>query len=276
MKKLSKQDLFVGLFDFRHQLNETQKVVLGILGMTLFITLWWAVVFLGFVPRGILPNPFDCVTSIVELHFEDALVRNIFASLKLNLLGYGLALVIAVPIGFLMGLFPIFRGLGINIVNPIRYLPLAAATGVFIMWFGTEGKMKVSFLAFSILVYVIPVMIHRVDEVEAVHLDTMETLGASRWHTFKHLYWPSVMSRVWYDVIVLVAISWTYIIIAELINRSEGGVGSLLYAVARQSRPDKLFALLGLIAFIGFLQDRFFRWLGGIFFPYRKSGVNHA
>ena len=68
------------------------------------------------------------------------------------------------------------------------------------------------------------------------------------------------------DIRVLVAISWTYIIVAEMVNKS-GGIGALVFASARQSRMDKVFAVLLVIILIGFVQDRLFKLADRMLFP---------
>ena len=121
----------------------------------------------------------------------------------------------------------------------MRYLPLTAVTGLFILWFGIEDEMKVAFLAFGIIVYLLPVVVQRIDEVKDVYLKTVYTLGATDWQTVKSVYIPSVMSKLMDDIRVLTAISWTYIIIAELLNRQGGGIGAMIYIKARQGKQKK-------------------------------------
>ena len=76
------------------------------------------------------------------------------------------------------------------------------------------------------------------------------------------------------DIRVITAISWTYIIIAELLNR-QGGIGSLAYIKARQGQMEKVFAILIVIILIGFLQDKLFGYFDKKLFPhkYRKTHV---
>lgn len=259
------------LFALRGRLSQVQLTVLGAVGIIGVVVIWWGVVAFGLVAPQILPSPYRVFTSLPELHFEDALVRNVWYSIELNVSGYMYSILTAVPLGLLLGLVPICRGVSMPFINGFRYLPLSAATGIFIMWFGVEETMKVSFLAFAIFVYLVPTVIQRVDEVRSVYINTATTLGASKWQVVRHVYLPDVLSRVWNDVIVLVAISWTYIIIAELINKSGGGVGALIYTAQRQSRPDKMFALLIVIMVVGFIQDRIFRWVGKKLFPFTNA-----
>ncbi len=150
----------------------------------------------------------------------------------------------------------------------MRFLPLTALTGLFITWFGIDSQMKVAFLAFGIIVFLLPVVIQRIDEVKDVYLKTVFTLGATNWQTIKTVYLPSVFSVLMDDIRVLTAISWTYIIIAELINR-QLGIGGLIYLKGRQGQIDKVFGILIVIIIIGFLQDRLFVYLDRRLFTHK-------
>lgn len=221
----------------------------------------------------LLPSPLNVLKAIPELIEKDNLVSNALYSIKLNLLGYIIAILIAIPLGFILGLIPLFRGLFSKLIDSVRFIPLTAVTGIFIMWFGLGSEMKVLFLAFGILVYLIPVVVQRIYEVENVHLNTVFTLGANGWQTIKTVYFPYVMSKLIDDIRVLTAISWTYITIAEMLNKG-GGLGELIWMAKRQSRIDKAFALLIIIVLIGILQDRIFYYLDKLLFPYKQSNQN--
>ena len=217
----------------------------------------------------LIPTPTQVVKTFPELVTKDALFPNTGRSIWLNMQGYFWAVFISIPIGFIIGLFPIFRGLFSNQVNALRYLPLTALTGLFIIWFGIEDQMKIAFLAFGIIVYLLPVVVQRVDEVNSVYLKTVFTLGATDWQTIRSVYIPSVMSKLIDDIRVLTAISWTYIIIAELLNRQGGGIGSLIYIKARQGQIEKVFGILIVIVLVGFIQDRIFVYLDKRLFPHK-------
>lgn len=216
----------------------------------------------------LLPSPVQVVQAFPDLHYNDDLVGNTLYSIKLNFLGYLLAILISIPIGFLLGLLPLFRGLFSQIINSYRFIPLTAVTGIFIMWLGLGSPMKVSFLAFGIIVYLIPVIIQRIDEVQKVYLNTVFTLGANSWQTIKTVYVPYVFSKIIDDIRVLTAISWTYITIVEMLNKG-GGIGELIWTAKRQSRIDKAFAILIIIVLIGIIQDWLFSVLDKQLFPHK-------
>lgn len=339
----------MSLFKLRGTLSKSQSLTLGLIGLVLFLLLWWilAEIFSRKVPivegyntelpsmvgqdsariamirdsilladsikvanatsfkkiYPVLPTPLSVLLSYPEMTaigetvtlnsgetktlsfgqyiglllsssrqkqnlLKDDLFFNALRSIWLNIKGYFWAVFIALPFGFLIGLLPIFRGLFSKQVDALRYLPLTALTGLFIVWFGIEDQMKIAFLAFGILVYLLPVVVQRIDEVKDVYLKTVFTLGATDWQTIKTVYMPSVLSKLIDDIRVLTAISWTYIIIAELINR-QGGIGSMIYIKARQGEIEKVFAILIVIILIGFLQDRIFVYLDKRLFSHK-------
>lgn len=216
----------------------------------------------------LLPSPPKVIQAFPELHERDNVIGNTFYSIRLNLLGYLAAILISIPVGFLLGLVPLFRGLFSQIFESYRFIPLTAVTGIFIMWLGLGSDMKVAFLAFGIIVYLIPVVVQRIDEVQKVYLNTVFTLGATSWQTIRTVYIPYVFSKIIDDVRVLTAISWTYITIAEMLNKG-GGIGELIWTAKRQSRIDKAFAILIIIVLIGILQDRLFVMIDKVLFPFK-------
>ena len=307
------------LFKLRAPLTASQKWILGVVGLVLFVVVWWvlAEVFsaerpviadggyqldLSELPDGsvrdsllredsirfanatefrkvypILPPPNIVVSSYPKLlRFDgDNLLGNAAKSIWLNFKGYFWAVLISLLFGFLIGLIPLLRGLFSRQVDALRYLPLTALTGLFIIWFGIDDQMKVAFLAFGILVYLLPVVVQRIDEVKRVYLQTTYTLGATDWQTVKTVYLPSVLSKLIDDVRVLTAISWTYIIIVEYLNRT-GGIGAMIYIKQRRSMVEEMCAILLLIILIGFLQDRLFVYLDRRFFPHKYYKTDSA
>ncbi|MEZ5008588.1 MAG: ABC transporter permease subunit [Chitinophagales bacterium] len=268
----------MSLFKLKGTLNAQTKVILSILGFGILFLIWF-VLTVGqdpLISGAILPKPWAVLLSVGEMFRENQLMTNITKSIGLNLAGYLEAVLIAIPFGFLIGLFPFFRGTFQRQVDALRFVPLTAVTGLFIIWFGINIGMKVHFLAFGIFIYLLPIVVQRIDEIDDVYYKTVYTLGASNWQVIKSVYIPAVIARLSDDIRVLTAISWTYIIIAESLG-NQGGIGALIWrAGLRQGRSDKVFALLIIIILIGFLQDKLFLYLDKEFFPHKYQQGKHG
>lgn len=259
------------MFELRGSLSKRQSLVLGTIGVILLLLVWFALT-VGEDPiirKQILPRPDQVFSSYGEMLAENDLIVNVAKSIGLNMSGYVLAILITLPAGFIIGLYPVFRGLFQRYVEAIRFVPLTATLMIFIAWFGIGVSMKSAFMAFGIFIFLLPVVVQRIDEVKSVYLKTVYTLGSTNWQTIRTVYIPSVLSRLWDDIRIMTAISWTYIVFIES-NGSIGGVGDLLIRGARKrGRVDKVFALLILIILIGVFQDKIFAYMDRKLFPHK-------
>lgn len=288
------------MFKLRGPVSQQQRLIFGLLGFLFILGVWMALSSGSdpVVPNGILPKPFSaCDTIMVEQTYEDEfgkvitnqvakrnnsvicaykdlykdgnLFKNLCLSLGFNIGGYIKALLWSLPLAFIIGLFPLFNASFQSQIDAYRFIPLTAVTGIFVSAYGIGTPLKVNFLAFGIMIYLVPVIIQRIKEVRDVYVKTVYTLGASTWQTIRSVYIPAVLSKLSDDVRVLTAISWTYIIVAEGIG-DQGGLGSLIYkAGKRMGRPDKVFAILIIFILIGLIQDRVFLYLDKKFFPHK-------
>lgn len=258
------------LFRIEGETSKKQSTIIGFAGFALLLITWQIITTHGNISTSILPSPLSVLLSFKELIYLNLLGNALF-SIKLNLLGYLEAVVISVVVGFLMGLVPDIRSLIGKYFDAFRFLPLPAISGIFVALFGMEISMKVHFLSFGIMLYLIPVVVQRIDEIEQIHKQTITTLGATKWQKIKHLYFPYAMSKIFDDIRVLVAISWTYIVIVELYNK-EGGLGGMIFVSAKQSQTAQIYALVLIIIGFGYLQDLLFKYLDKAIFPFKYDG----
>jgi NitT/TauT family transport system permease protein len=258
----------------RAQLTKRENNWIGVIGLAVILLGWYILTEYGNVPEQILPKPLDVLGAFDGLINPAAtrhkgLFEHVERSLVRNLLGYLEAIVIAIPLGYLIALKSPVRAVFEKYIQTTRFLPIAALIALFIMWFGIGEAMKIQFLACGIFVYLLPATISRVDEVKSMYENTARTLNASEWEIFKTIYLPKGLGLVFTDVINLTAISWTYIIIAENVNSEQGGVGVLCWQMARQSEYASVFAVLFVILLIGFLQDKILMFLDKRLFSWK-------
>jgi NitT/TauT family transport system permease protein len=271
------------LFELGGEVDDKTVLFLQILGWVLLFMIWYIIAELNMIPNTILPHPIshtyvnnngDMITKGVLYSFKEFFIErngiyHIGYSLFINIMGYIIATIGAITMGFIIGLIPFLRHLISKQIDALRFLPLPSTTGIFMAIFGMGIFLKINFLAFGIFIYLLPTVIQRIYDTEKVHLQTIYTLGANNWHKLKYVYFPSVLSRVSNDIMVLVAISWTYIVIIEVIG-NVGGLGGLT-AVAERGRVDLVYCLLILIIFIGFIQDKLLRKLDKQIFKFKYS-----
>jgi NitT/TauT family transport system permease protein len=259
-------------FELRSDLPKQQKIQIGLIGLAAILLLWWLAVQLRLVNPQIIPSPLAILGSFPELVGRDQMLRHLGLTVFMNAASWLEGAAIALPIGFVIGLFPVFNALFGGYIQATRYIPLTATIVLFMAAFGIYMFMKVQFLTFAILIYLITAVVSRVHETPQVYVDAVKTLGANKWQIIKTVFIPHVLSRVFTDFINIVAISWTYAVYVELINKQEGGIGALIYNLYfRQNETEKLYALILLMVAVGYCFDLGLRYLDRKVFPFKYS-----
>ena len=242
--------------------------LLQLSGWIILFAIWWIVTNLGLINNHVMPTPQKTWNAFLDMKANDDLGSNILFSVRINLFGYLKCTIAALVVGFAIGLSPQVRKMFSQQVNALRFVPITALMGIFIAISGLTIQTKINFLAFGIWVYLVPVVVQRIDEVNETHLQMMKTLGAGFWQTVRYVTWRSVMARLSDDIRILVGISWTYIIVAELAG-IQGGLGSLIFLGERQSNVGKVYVVIFIIVLIGIIQDVLFRLLDRLLFKFK-------
>jgi NitT/TauT family transport system permease protein len=260
------------LFELRGQLPQKYKLQIGLLGLVVIILLWWLAVRIQLVNAKIIPSPFAIIGSLPELVTRDQLFYNLGLTIFMNVSSWVEGALIALPIGFIIGIYPLFDALFGGYIQATRYIPLTATIVLFMAAFGIFMFMKVQFLTFAILVYLITAVVGRIRETPQIYVDAVKTLGASQWQIIRTVFIPQVLSRVFTDFINIVAISWTYAVYVELINKQEGGIGALIYNLYfRQNQAEKLYALILIMVAVGYGFDVLLKQIDRKIFPFKYS-----
>lgn len=257
--------------------STSKKLLLNLLGLTVIICIWQIISSYEIIPSRILPSPLSVIVSFKTLFIENNLINNGWYSIKLNLISYIYAIAISLPLGFIIALIPFNRIVFGTYVNTLRYLPIPALTGIFVAIFGITLGMKVSFLTFSLIIYILPSIANKIydlqnpaNDKDNVLLQTGLTMGMNNWQLLRYVYFPYVTSKVSDEIINLTGVSWSYIVICELLDRTQG-LGGLISVMSRQSRTAEVFAILFLIIMIGIAQDFLFRKLDVLLFPFKHN-----
>jgi len=242
--------------------------VLQIAGWFILFIIWYVVTNFNLINNHVMPTPQKTWNALLEMKSDDKLGDNILYSLRINFVGYIKCIIAALVFGFAIGLSPRIRKMFSEQVNALRFVPITALMGIFIALSGLTITTKINFLAFGIWVYLVPVVVQRIDEVNVVHLQMMKTLGATFWQTTRYVTWRSVISKLSDDIRILVGISWTYLIVAETTG-IDGGLGSLIFLGERQSNVGKVYAVIFIIIAIGIIQDALFKLIDRLLFKFK-------
>lgn len=262
------------LFGIREPLCAVKKIVLGLTPIVLIFGLWIA------LTRGaaedrmisplILPSPWEVIHSFHSLWFNAELSRCIVASALRVLGGFLVSLAIAFPLGVLMGAFSKVKALFEPLTVFGAYLPIPALVPLTMSAFGIGEMQKVMFLALAFLVYLIPLFVKALDEVDEIYLQTALTLGASKGQIVRHVLLGIAAPRVFQAMRLGFGIGWTYIILAEMIA-ADRGLGEIIIIAQRRGPREHIYLTLVVIVLIAYMTDKIWLRLGRWLFPYQEQ-----
>jgi len=222
------------------------------------------------IPSYILPSPLAVLQAVVTLHQEQALVRSALRSIYRITAAFILASAVAFPLGLLMGTYPPIRNAIEPITGPLRYLPISAVIPLFIIWFGIGDLQKIAFLFTGVVVYLLPMVIEAVDNVEQVYLDTASTLGARSRQLVLRVLLPGAWPGIFEACRVLYGVGWTYVILAEIVN-ARYGLGALLMSARRRGHIDWVYALILVVLLLGVGTNYLFVVSGRKLFAWKEG-----
>ncbi len=245
---------------------------LSLIGVLGFFGFWYAAALLHLAPPQFLPMPHEVLTKLVDLWQHPfagyTLWQHMISSLQRYALGFGLAALVGVPLGLLMGWFrwlddivsPLFDGL--RFIAPVAWVPFAA------LWFGTGigGPMLIIFAgAFP------PCLINAyrgARDVDIRFLEAANMLGVGNFKTITEVLFPAAVPSIIAGLRIGAGLGWMSLVGAELIAASSG-MGYLIVKGQSAIATDIVMAGMVAIGAVGVAIDVLLRRLESYLLKHR-------
>ncbi|WP_436492540.1 ABC transporter permease [Actinokineospora sp. HUAS TT18] len=256
-----------GLLAIRTPISNRSTLALGVLSLALPVIVWVGVWALGAVPDKFLPSPASVLDAGVEMAKSGELFTDLWATVQRVLLGFGLAVLVSVPLGIVMGTFTAGQALFGPVISVLRYLPASAFIPLLIIWMGIGEPSKVMLLFIATVFFNTLMTADVVRRVPRAMIDVSYTLGARRGEVLRKVIVPHSLPGMLDSIRVNAAAAWNFVVVAELIAATEG-LGYRIVRAQRFIQTDKIFAVLIVIGIAGvtfdvllrLLRDRVGRW----------------
>ncbi len=258
------------------------SILLSLIIPFLFIVFWW-ICALRINNPIILPR----VTDVFILLFHPldnlismgSLLSNILVSLIRVMVGYICAVLIAVPLGILMGYYGLVFKLFNNFLGLFRPIPPLAWVPLVLAWFGVasfatmfgieEGQAYVWFsnlkLSMIFIIFIgafFPVLtstIYGVSSVNKTLIDSALVLGADNREIFRKILLPAAAPSIVNGMRIGLGVAWMCLVSAEMLPGSISGVGYLITHAYTIAHTDIVIAGMISIGVVGAILDSIFK-----------------
>lgn len=242
------------------------------ISLILFFGIWHllcAIQFNFFINFAFLPSPVDVWSATIEFFSGNATVH-ITASIQRVLLGFGIAAVLGVSLGILIGWFRQIEDLVFIPLELLRPIPAVAWIPLAILMFpnAESGMVYITFLGafFPILISTI----RGVEGTDTVLLRVGQCLGAKQWHIFKDIVVPGAMPNIASGLVIGMGNSWFCLVTAEILA-GRFGVGYLTWeSYVTSNYPPIVMGML-LIGLLGLLSTLVVDRLTKLLMPWRVT-----
>ena len=255
------------LFTPLRPVSPAARVALGVAFFVLFVALWAAATYGGWVRPLFLASPGQAIESAVALFTEFGFIVDVAITIWRVVGGFVIAAAIAIPLGVAMGAYKPIEAFFEPFISFARYLPASAFIPLLILWAGIGETQKLSVIfigTFFQLVLMIAVIVGatRVDLIEAAY-----TLGARQSGIVRRVMLPLAAPQIAETLRLVLGWAWTYVIVAELIG-AQSGIGHMIMDSQRLLDTGQIISGIVMIGVIGLLSDllfkeanrRLFRW----------------
>ncbi|WP_394281734.1 ABC transporter permease [Corynebacterium sp.] len=239
-----------------------QPTVLGLAIFAAFIALWQLCVSAGWL-SDIAPTPARTLQRAIEI-LSDPFFRegpasvgifwHMVASLVRVLVGFVIAMVIAIPLGFWLGSSTVLRRAVdpmvqiLRPVSPLAWLPLGLAllrdaenTAVFVI----------------VLSALWPTLLNTIEAVRGIHptyRNLAATLGSTTWQRLIYVVAPAAMPGIVTGMRQSLSTSWLVIVAAEMLVGGQG-IGFFVWNMWNRLDVDAIVVAIVLIGLVGLVLD---------------------
>lgn len=248
-----------------------RRLLLACCSLGLVVAAWWASTSgLGLFSETLLPSPGAVVRAYRELLGDGTLQHDTLVSLRRVLLGFAIAVLIALPLAAAMAASPIAEELFDPLVELLRPVPPLAVIPLAILWFGIGEASKLAIIAFGAF---FPLLINTFAGFRTVDpqlIRAARSLGSSRLQTFWHVNLHSAFGHIVVGMRLGVAMGFLVLVGAELIA-ADAGLGFLIQDARNRFRADYIMVGIITIGVVGYLLNRCLLWLERRVVPWREQ-----
>jgi len=185
---------------------------------------------------------------------------HLLRSLGRVLLGFAAATIVAVPLGFMLGLFPyLYRAANpfiqvLRPISPLAWMPLALYTF-------RDSSISAVFIIFICAVW--PMLINTFVGVANIRQEWINVSRVFGLNTFQHvtrIVFPASVPMIMTGMRISIGIAWFVIVAAEMVG-AQSGIGYFIWNEWNNLQIDSMIVAIILIGVVGLGLDSGLAWI---------------
>ncbi|HCB40041.1 MAG TPA: ABC transporter permease [Gammaproteobacteria bacterium] len=227
--------------------GQAQSIAVGALSLCFGILLWHLATlynFNFFINFENIPSPVKVANAFFVHLTEPVFYTHILVSIRRILIAYGLAVLLGVVTGLLVGRSRLARAAVLPYIEVIRPIPAVAWIPLAILMWPTEESSIIYITFLGALFPIILNTIHGVEQTLEVMIRAALSLGANKLQVFWHVVLPAAMPSIATGLAIGMGVSWFSLLAGEIIS-GQYGIGYFTWdAYSLINYPDIVVGML--------------------------------
>lgn len=183
---------------------------------------WELIVYLQLVRSVLLPPPTTVIVKLQGHWAKGYLQIHMWASVQRLFMAFFLAVLTAIPLGFLIANFRRFSDYVDPLLNLVRVIPPPAWLPFAILWFGIGNPPAIYIIWLGAFFPMLLNTIRGIRNTQQIHIESIQNLGGKRMDTYWRVMLPSAFPTIFTGIRVGFGIGWVCLVTAELVAVDAG------------------------------------------------------
>ena len=236
---------------------------LPVVTVSALLALWELAPRLGWARSQSVPPFSDVMGEVVAVLGRPSFLDDLGASAGRWVVGFGLAILIGVPLGTVMGRWRLLY----RVVDPVLVVgypvPKAALILLFVLWWGAGNVSRIAVIVVGCLIPIVISSYHGANAVPPGLVWSARGLGTGRVRLWLRVIVPAALPQILSGLRLAIGISIFTLLASELLVRGSG-IGASMFTALDNGQTLTVFAMSTIVAAIGFIVDVVFvsavRW----------------
>lgn len=234
----------------RLQLTWLNTIFKRSIAIVLFLLLWESLPRLGVVSPAFLPPLSVVLDTAWQLYQSGQLGTHFIASIQRSIIGFVLALAIAIPLGLIIGWYKLVAETLNPLLELFRNTTALALMPLFILFLGIGEASKISLLVYACTWPILLNTITGVQTVDPLLIKSARTMGLKPYQLFRKVILPASVPTIFVGIRLAGAISILALVAVEMFG-AKAGLGYLIMYSQFSFEIPQMFVGILVITLVG-------------------------
>lgn len=251
--------------------------ILNNFGLVIFLLLAWEIssrliIYKGYINNAeILFPPLSSVLKEAVVLIQDKVIfMHLLMSLKRVMVGFGLSVLFAVPLGLILSLSKRWARQAEPIIECIRFIPPVAWIPISILWFGISEPQQYFIIFIGTFTTIFTTIFNEANSIPKELECTALCLGASRLNLILKVIIPATLSGIFLGMRLGLGLAWYLIVASEFVSASSG-LGYLILEGRNIVNTQLIFVGMIIIGLISFLSNSIILKIKNLILPWTRK-----